>query len=64
MAGTGTKTTLERDAVAVDPEHPDGKSENIESKAGQFMCFTEPWEHLPENLGDDRFEVVYVELKG
>jgi quercetin dioxygenase-like cupin family protein len=44
--------------------YPDGKSENIEANAGQFMWFAEPWEHLPENLTDDHFEVVYVELKG
>lgn len=43
--------------------YPDGKSENIEAKAGEFMWFAEPWEHLPESLSDGHFEVVYVELK-
>lgn len=108
MPPTGTKTALERDAVAVDPKHykvelenervrvvriryegrekstmhqhppgvgifvtdatfkftwPDGKTENIEAKAGEFMWFGETWEHLPENLSDSHSEVVYVEFK-
>lgn len=43
--------------------YPDGKSENVEGKAGQFLWFGEPWEHLPENLDDRHAEVIYVELK-
>lgn len=43
--------------------YPDGKSENIEAKSGEFIWFGEPWEHLPENLGDEHTEVVYVEVK-
>jgi quercetin dioxygenase-like cupin family protein len=43
--------------------YPDGKSEEIETKPGQFMCFSEQWEHLPEMLSDEHFEAVYVELK-
>ncbi len=42
---------------------PDGKKENIQGKAGQFLWFGETWEHLPENLSDRRFEAVYVEPK-
>ncbi len=44
--------------------YPDGKSEEFETKAGQFMWFGEQWEHLPENLDDGHFEVLYVEVKG
>jgi len=43
--------------------YPDGKTENIEGKAGQFLWFGERWEHLPENLGDMSFEAIYVDLK-
>jgi hypothetical protein len=43
--------------------YPDGRSENIEAKAGDFMWFSEVWEHLPESLADAPFELVYVELK-
>ena len=43
--------------------YPDGKSENMEMKAGQILWFGEQWEHLPENLEDGHFEVVYVEIK-
>jgi len=42
---------------------PDGKTENIEAKRGEVLSFPEPWEHLPENLADDRFEAIYVDLK-
>lgn len=42
--------------------YPGGKTEEQEFKAGQVM-----WEpavrHLPENLGDQDFEVILVELK-
>lgn len=43
--------------------YPDGKSENIEGKAGQILWFGERWEHLPENLSDTRFEAIYLDLK-
>lgn len=43
--------------------YPDGKSEDIEAKSGEFMWFGEVWEHLPENLNDGHFELVFVELK-
>ena len=41
---------------------PDGKSERHPAKAGATS-----WEpagsHLPQNVGDKRFEVIVVELK-
>jgi len=43
--------------------YPNGKSEEITAKAGDVMWFA-PHEHLPENLGDNPFEAVIVELKG
>jgi hypothetical protein len=43
--------------------YPNGKKENIQAKAGQFLWFAEIWEHLPENLSDRKFEALYVELK-
>jgi quercetin dioxygenase-like cupin family protein len=42
--------------------YPDGKSEDIEAKAGQTM-FTEATEHLPENNSQQPFEVLQIELK-
>lgn len=42
--------------------YPDGKTEEINAKAGQTM-FTEPTEHLPENLSNQPFEVLQIELK-
>jgi hypothetical protein len=108
MPETTSKTTLERDAVAVDPKHykveldndnvrvvrisyegreksvmhqhppgvgvfltdasfkftyPDGRSEDLGGKAGQFMWFAETWEHLPENTSDAHAELLYVEIK-
>src|SRR5215469_15539924 len=41
--------------------YPDGKSENIEAKAGQVMHM-EAFEHDPENLGGS-FELIQIELK-
>jgi uncharacterized RmlC-like cupin family protein len=41
--------------------YPDGKSENIEAKAGQVMHM-EAFEHDPENLGGP-FELIQIELK-
>ena len=43
--------------------YPDGKSENIEAKAGDVLSFPEQWEHLPENLTNQPFEAIYVDLK-
>jgi len=42
--------------------YPGGKSEDITAKAGQVMNFPAV-EHLPENLSDQPFEAVAVELK-
>jgi quercetin dioxygenase-like cupin family protein len=41
--------------------HPDGRSEQIEAKAGQVMHM-EAFEHDPENLGD-AFELIQIEFK-
>jgi hypothetical protein len=41
---------------------PGGKSEEREMKAGQTM-WTAAGRHLPENLGDNDFEVILIELK-
>jgi quercetin dioxygenase-like cupin family protein len=43
--------------------YPDGRTEDIEGKAGQVLSFP-AHEHLPENLSDRPFEAVIVELKG
>jgi len=42
--------------------YPDGKTEEINVRAGQVVNFP-ALDHLPENLGDRPFEVVAVELK-
>jgi hypothetical protein len=42
---------------------PHGKKQDILGKAGQIISFEEPFEHLPENLSDKRFEAILVELK-
>ena len=41
--------------------YPDGKSEEIEAKAGQVMHM-EAFEHDPGNLGD-AFELVQIDFK-
>lgn len=41
---------------------PDGKTEDIRGKAGQTLM-TPGGEHLPENLGASRMELILVELK-
>lgn len=43
--------------------YPDGKSERLSAKRGDFLSFDEPWEHLPEIHGDAPFEALYIELK-
>jgi quercetin dioxygenase-like cupin family protein len=43
--------------------YADGTSEVVDGKAGQVMQMPAV-EHLPENVGDKRFEAVLVELKG
>lgn len=42
--------------------HPDGRVEEIAGKAGQVLNF-QPHQHLPENLSDEPFEAIAVELK-
>ena len=41
---------------------PDGKTEEFTMKPGRTM-WAPAQEHLPENLGDQPFEVVLMELK-
>ena len=43
--------------------YPDGKTEEIRGKAGEVAPLP-AMTHLPENLSDESFEVVLVELKG
>jgi uncharacterized RmlC-like cupin family protein len=43
--------------------YPDGKTEDITAKAGQVVYFPAS-EHDPENLSDQSFEVIGIELKG
>lgn len=43
--------------------YPDGKTEDIEASAGQVLNFP-AIQHLPENLSDQPFECIAVELKG
>ena len=42
--------------------YPDGKSEEIDGKAGQVL-YLDALEHNPENLSDRPFEAILVELK-
>jgi len=42
--------------------YPDGKTEEINTKAGDVRYFP-AFEHLPENLSDKPFEVIGIELK-
>ncbi len=41
---------------------PDGKTEEISGKAGQTLWFPAV-KHLPENLTDKPFELIFVEIK-
>jgi quercetin dioxygenase-like cupin family protein len=43
--------------------YPDGRTEEFRKNPGEFMAFTEPWEHQPENLSGKDFEAVYVEIR-
>lgn len=43
--------------------YPDGKTEDFTSKTGEAR-YTPAVTHLPENTGDQPFDVVVVELKG
>jgi beta-alanine degradation protein BauB len=42
--------------------YPDGRTEERDMRAGQTY-FSEPEEHLPENLTDKPIEVIVIELK-
>lgn len=42
---------------------PDGKSEDFNAKAGDVI-WNDSKTHLPENTGDEAFDVIVVELKG
>ncbi len=42
--------------------YPDGTTEDIVGTPGQVVLF-DAVEHLPENLGDQPLEVIFVELK-
>ena len=43
--------------------YPDGQTEEPRGQAGQVL-WSPPETHLPENLGDQPFEVLQIELKG
>jgi len=42
--------------------YPDGKTEEIPAKAGQAI-WVPAGKHLPQNIGDETFELILVELK-
>ena len=46
-----------------DPATPQAPAQDIVSKAGEVR-WTPAVVHLPENTGDQTFEVILVELKG
>ena len=43
--------------------YPDGKSEDAQGKAGDTR-WGKAGKHLPENTGDNAFDLILVELKG
>ena len=43
--------------------YPGGETGNFQGKAGEFIWFEEPWEHLLENLSGKAFEALYIEVK-
>jgi len=43
--------------------YPDGRTEDVQKKTGDFMSATEPWEHLPENLNNKPFKALAIEFK-
>ena len=43
--------------------YPDGKTEEITAPAGHVVNFP-ALQHLPENLSDQTFEAIAIELKG
>ena len=43
--------------------YPGGETGNFQGKAGEFIWFEGPWEHLLENLSGKAFEALYIEVK-
>ncbi len=58
-AGVGVRLTDEYMKFT----YPDGKTEEEHEKAGT-TGWGDPVKHLPENLSDHPFELIFVELKG
>lgn len=42
--------------------YPDGRTEDVVAQAGTIL-YLDAFEHLPENAGDQPFELILVELK-
>ena len=42
--------------------YPEGKTDEVRTKSGDALWF-DAFEHLPENLADQPFEAILVELK-
>ena len=42
--------------------YPGGEAGNFEGKAGEFIWFEGPWEHMLENLSGKAFEALYIEI--
>jgi quercetin dioxygenase-like cupin family protein len=42
---------------------PEDKTREIIGRAGEIISFEDAFEHLPENLTDNTFEAVLIELK-
>jgi quercetin dioxygenase-like cupin family protein len=43
---------------------PEQRTQEIMGRVGDILSFEEGFEHLPENLTDEPFEAVLIELKG
>jgi quercetin dioxygenase-like cupin family protein len=42
--------------------YPGGETRNFQGKAGEFIWFEGPWEHMLENLSGKAFEALYIEI--
>jgi beta-alanine degradation protein BauB len=71
--GAGDKSVMHRHPAGVvvfltdadfEFTFPDGTIEEVKNSRGEFHNFDEPWEHIAENVGDQDFEAIYIELKG
>ncbi len=40
-----------------------GRQQNILGSKGQIICYEEAVEHAPENLSDEPFEAIMIEIK-